>query len=264
MAASPLAMLIVSAVVLGGLATLVVVVAISVDSWQDITFDQTQLQKVNSSTFTVLSLSSTTQFYKVVETTPATATSNASVTESVMHSSTNGLWRTCDHLSDAEREAYKGLLNKTATTSHCFIFVMDYNEDSEILTTEAKQIARLHNSAASCYIVVLIDLTSAVVVGLVGIFQKQVASCMVTGVLYFMAALFGVFGLAMFHTKHYYETYECKSFDSFPKALCDSRQVEILYGVALAWIGVAFCLMACTLWLVFARALRVIMAKTML
>ena len=36
-------------------------------------------------------------------------------------------------------------------------------------------IAGLHNSAASCYIVVLIDLTSAIVVGLVGLAHKQVA-----------------------------------------------------------------------------------------
>ena len=77
-------------------------------------------------------------------------------------------------------------------------------------------------------------------------------------------ALFGVFGLAMFHTKHYYQTYECKSFDILPKKLCEARIVEILYAVPLAWMGVLLCLLACALWLVFARALRVIMAKTML
>ena len=73
-----------------------------------------------------------------------------------------------------------------------------------------------------------------------------------------------MFGLAMFHTKHYYETYECKSFDRLPDQLCDARIVDILYGVPLAWVGVFFCLCATILWLVFARALRVIMAKTML
>lgn len=68
----------------------------------------------------------------------------------------------------------------------------------------------------------------------------------------------------MFHTKHYYETYECKSFDELPKIVCEARIVEFLYAVPLAWVGVIFCLFASALWLVFARALRVIMAKTML
>jgi hypothetical protein len=79
-----------------------------------------------------------------------------------------------------------------------------------------------------------------------------------------VSALFGVFGLAMFHTKHYMQKYECKSFDFLPTQLCDVREVELLYGISLAWVGVVFCLLASGLWLVFARALRVIMAKTIL
>ncbi|GFR64746.1 hypothetical protein ElyMa_003639700, partial [Elysia marginata] len=51
--------------------------------------------------------------------------------------------------------------------------------------SEAKKC--LQNSAASCYIVVVIDLTSAAIVGIIGLANKQVASCMVTGVLYLMA-----------------------------------------------------------------------------
>ncbi|KAK7113638.1 uncharacterized protein [Littorina saxatilis] len=262
MAVSPLLVLVTSAVVAGGLATLVVVVSISVDSWQDLTFDDKALKTINSSSHVnIISLSPSTQFLRVIET---IGTGNVTVQESYVHSSTNGLWETCDHLSDKERNDYSHYLNGTITKKKCFIFVTDYNEDSPLLTTNAKQLARLHNSAASCYIVVLIDLTSAIVVGFIGIFHKQVASCMVTGVLYFMAALFSMFGLAMFHTKHYYQTYECKSFDKLPQALCPALHVEILYAVPLAWVGVFFCLFACTLWLVFARALRVIMAKTML
>ncbi|KAK7502491.1 hypothetical protein BaRGS_00006444, partial [Batillaria attramentaria] len=163
----------------------------------------------------------------------------------------------------AERALHLG---RTVTENQCFVFVTDYDEESDIMTNnnKGKQIARLHNSAASCYIVVIIDLCSAVVVGLIGILKKQVASCMVTGVLYCMAALFGVFGLAMFHTKHYYEQYECYSLDTLPDALCSARNVELLYAVPLAWVGVMLCVLACMLWLVFARALRVIMSKTML
>ncbi|ESO87435.1 hypothetical protein LOTGIDRAFT_127897, partial [Lottia gigantea] len=122
----------------------------------------------------------------------------------------------------------------------------------------------LQNSAASCYIVVIIDLISAAVVGLIGLIKKQVASCMVTGVLYCMAALFGIFGLSMFHAKDYYEKNFCYSLNEVPNAVCYARDVTLEWGLVVAWFGVVFCAIACTLWLIVARALRVIKAKTML
>ena len=45
----------------------------------------------------------------------------------------------------------------------------------------------MQNSAASCFIVSLIDLAAAAAVGTFAIIQKQVSACMVTGVLYCMA-----------------------------------------------------------------------------
>ena len=48
-------------------------------------------------------------------------------------------------------------------------------------------ISGMQNSAASCFIVSLIDLAAAAVVGTFAIIQKQVSACMVTGVLYCMA-----------------------------------------------------------------------------
>ena len=45
----------------------------------------------------------------------------------------------------------------------------------------------MQNSAASCFIVSLIDLAAAAGVGTFAIIQKQVSACMVTGVLYCMA-----------------------------------------------------------------------------
>ncbi|KAK7502488.1 hypothetical protein BaRGS_00006441 [Batillaria attramentaria] len=101
---SPLLLLVASAVLLGGLATLIVVVAISVDAWQEIDFDEAKLREINASTnINLESLSSTTQFYKVVLKIHG---SSANVTEEVywVHSSTNGLWRTCDHLTGKKRQ----------------------------------------------------------------------------------------------------------------------------------------------------------------
>lgn len=48
----------------------------------------------------------------------------------------------------------------------------------------------MQNSAASCFIVSLIDLAAAAIVGTFAIIQKQVSACMVTGVLYCMAGVY--------------------------------------------------------------------------
>ena len=47
MAASPLVVLVACAIVAGGLATLVVVIAIAVDSWQEIKFDDAKIGIIN-------------------------------------------------------------------------------------------------------------------------------------------------------------------------------------------------------------------------
>ena len=43
--------------------------------------------------------------------------------------------------SDEDRVRNDDLLPLSVTTSQCFIFVTDYDEDSTLLTTSAKQIA---------------------------------------------------------------------------------------------------------------------------
>ncbi len=48
-------------------------------------------------------------------------------------------------------------------------------------------ISGMQNSAASCFIVSIIDVAAAAIVGMFAVFQKQVSACMVTGVLYCMA-----------------------------------------------------------------------------
>ena len=78
------------------------------------------------------------------------------------------------------------------------------------------------------------------------------------------SALFSSFGLAMFHTKHYYQAYECTSLDVMPESLCNARQVSIMYAIPLAWLGVVLCFATSILWFVIARMMRVILTKTMI
>ena len=77
--------------------------------------------------------------------------------------------------------------------------------------------------------------------------------------------LFTVFGLVIFHVKHYYERYNCQNLYPIPPTVCAStRSVKVLWAVPIAWVGVVICLVASVLWLLLTRALRVIKAKTML
>lgn len=104
---SPLILLVASAVIVGGVATLVVIVAISVDSWQSIRFDNSIISRINNSDngVTILSVSSATQLYRVTVTGPPDSTTgNSSVARYIVHSSKNGLWRTCDDLSGTQFE----------------------------------------------------------------------------------------------------------------------------------------------------------------
>ena len=45
----------------------------------------------------------------------------------------------------------------------------------------------MQNNATSCTIVALLCLTAAIIMGGLGIWQKQVSACMVTGVMYIVA-----------------------------------------------------------------------------
>ncbi|XP_041364802.1 uncharacterized protein LOC121380105 [Gigantopelta aegis] len=262
MGASPLIILIVNAGVFGIFASLLIVISASVDSWQKYSFNEGTLKDINDSNPNVDIINvSDHLFYKVTET-KASKTSNATKVYYV-YPTYSGIWRLCDYLTNEERELTSK--KETGLTSNkCFVFVKDYDDNPAIFSKEAMQIARLQNSAASCYLVVLIDLIAAGVIGMIGIFRKQVASCMVTGVLYCMAALFGVFGLSMFHTKNYYEKYECYAMELLPQSVCPAREVTIEWAIPLAWVGVIFCALASVLWWIVARALRVILAKTML
>ena len=82
----------------------------------------------------------------------------------------------------------------------------------------------------------------------------------------FLSGLFSVFGLTIFHTKMYYEKYQCYSFDieRLPSIACDAREVSIGWAIPLSWVGVVICVIAFGLWIFVTRAFRVIKSKTMI
>lgn len=248
---SPLVILASLSVVVGILGSVFILLAISVDSWEEIDFS---VVEANSSTLQV---------------TPAASRSDVTVYEELgsgtyyfLYYQYGGPWKLCDLLTDAAR-AEMGTLGGEYR-DRCYNFVSEYDEESSTLQSDGRSIARLQNSGASCFIVCIIDLVAALGVGVISLINKHVTACMVTGVLYCMASLFTVFGLAIFHVKHHYELYYCQSLYPIPKSACDTRTVTILWAVPVAWVGVIICSVASILWLFLTRALRVIKAKTMI
>ncbi|CAG5133731.1 unnamed protein product [Candidula unifasciata] len=270
--ASPLLILFSTSVIAGFLATLLLVVAVSVDNWEHTSYDLHLLRSVNASCRTqahiecqVTQISDDPLMIRFDE----FGNNNSRNYSSLLLSTHGGLWRVCHDLTDKLISEHISAGGSNYNGQRCYTYVTDYDEESEQLTKETKQIARLQNSAASCFIVVLMDLCSAAVVGILGLIHKQVASCMIAGVLYltagrFFKSLFGVFGLSMFHTKDYYEKYKCYAIDEIPSKVCSSRTVTVGYAVPLAWAGIVMCILACFIWLFVSKVLRVLRAKTML
>ncbi|XP_069123515.1 uncharacterized protein [Argopecten irradians] len=256
---SPLIILVASAVITGAFGSLFILLAIAVDTWQEVYYDTSVFSPyTNDNTTSIhITLASSSSSYITYR----EEQSDGTWIPYYLYNTYSGVWRVCDTLSDAARSELAAL---GRTKNECYNFVSEYDEESSSLPENGKSIARLQNSAASCFIVSIIDLVAAAGVGVIALTQKQVAACMVTGVLYCMAGLFTVFGLAIFHTKHYYETYMCHALETIPSVACTARVVQINWASPLAWVGVVICVIATVLWLFLTRAIRVIKAKTML
>lgn len=268
---SPLVILVSCAVAVGVVGSLFIIISLSVDAWEDMSFDSSVLAPysvVNASEDYFVTLASSDSDYATLEKSERSIDANGTVTTSVkpyyLYSSYTGVWRICDTLSATARsrlEAARGMV-----VPECYTFVTEYDEEATNLPYWMKSIGRMQNSAASCFIVSLIDLAAAAGVGTFAIIQKQVSACMVTGVLYCMAGLFSIFGLTIFHTKMYYERYQCYSFDEdkLPSAACEARVVTLGWAIPMTWVGVVVCTVAFGLWIFVTRAFRVIKSKTMI
>ncbi|KAJ8318011.1 hypothetical protein KUTeg_003102, partial [Tegillarca granosa] len=224
---SPLIVLVASAIIVGLVGSLFILLAIGVDAWQEFTFD--------SSVFSAYTSNTTGTIYVTLPTQSNWYITFREFSENVwkttyLYSEYGGAWRLCDTMSDAARSELASVYQYKAK---CYNF--DYR-----------------TSAASCFIVSIIDLVAAAFVGVIALTYKQVAACMVTGVLYCMA----VFGLAIFHTKNYYEKELCHGLIELPALACSARNVTISWAVPCAWVGVVISAVASVLWLFLTRALR--------
>ncbi|KAL5018312.1 hypothetical protein ScPMuIL_004034 [Solemya velum] len=255
--ASPLIVLVACAVAVGLAGSIFIVIPLAIDNWEEYQYDSVALQQYTGNQSDVYEVVLPTEKNWYIKfTVKNTSTSH------FVYPEYSGVWKMCDEMSDDARSNLTFESGKLKNM--CYEFVTEYDEDNSDLTEKGEKIARMQNSAASCFIVSIIDLIAAAGVGVIAITQKQVAACLVTGVLYCMAGLFAVFGLTIFHVKTYYESYQCYSLRELHPVICEIRHLTIRWTVPVTWFGVVVCGVAFGLWIFLSRALRVIKAKTML
>ncbi|CAI9721096.1 XP_029635920.1uncharacterized protein LOC115211124 [Octopus vulgaris] len=222
--ANPLFLVSVTSVVLGGVASLFMMIPLGSNFWEYYSYDEQALNTYNNSHGNIFNvvLVNPNESAKIYRVDFKPDKNNRSHIPAYLFSQNSGLIRICS------------------------------------------QVSEMQTSAASCLIVSTIDLMTASALGIIAVFKKQVALVMVTGTLYMMAGIFGVFTLVITYTKRTYEIEDCFYFVTIPPQLCYTRQITYGYPITLMWIGVFFCVATCAIWIFLARALTVIKSKVMM
>ncbi|XP_076366158.1 uncharacterized protein LOC143255031 isoform X1 [Tachypleus tridentatus] len=120
-------------------------------------------------------------------------------------------------------------------------------------------LSRMRNLGMSCAMVSLILLGASAVVGSFGLVKRQISAVMVTGVMFFLAALFGLFTLAFMYFKRvkpegvYTSTIMDKG---LPITYLRTREFTMGWSASLGWGGVMLCIISSIFWLLLARVLR--------
>uniref|UniRef100_A0A336M2S7 CSON009461 protein n=1 Tax=Culicoides sonorensis TaxID=179676 RepID=A0A336M2S7_CULSO len=129
---------------------------------------------------------------------------------------------------------------------------------------------RMQNLSISCALVCLIILASAALVGAFGVCQRQLSAILVTGVMYFLAALFAVFTLTIIHFKRYKSHTVVETDYDIPidgivaargtakiaQSLLAARIFTTDWCLDLSWGGVVLCTLTSFLWIFLSKILR--------
>lgn len=117
---------------------------------------------------------------------------------------------------------------------------------------------KMRNLAMSCSIVSLILITSSFPVGGFGIFKRQLSAVMVTGVMFILAALFGIFTVCFMYFKRMVPegVLTGTGFDDVPSDYLRARRFSRQWSATLSWVGISLCLITSVFWLILARIMR--------
>ncbi|GBL97076.1 hypothetical protein AVEN_254118-1 [Araneus ventricosus] len=120
---------------------------------------------------------------------------------------------------------------------------------------------RMRNLAMSCAIVCLILLVSSAPLGILGLFKKQISTIMVTGVMYSLAAVFGIFNLVFMRFKRVKSDgfYTSTSLDKgIPEDYLKTRVFTVGWPLSLECAGLCICILASLFWLLLSKIFRFI------
>ncbi|GFQ73277.1 uncharacterized protein TNCT_281971 [Trichonephila clavata] len=118
---------------------------------------------------------------------------------------------------------------------------------------------RMRNLAMSCAMVCLILLSFSAPLGLLGLFKKQISTIMVTGVMYILAGVFGVFNLAFMQFKRVKPDgfYTSTILDlNLPEEYMKLRIFSVGWPPTAEWAGLILCLIGSLFWLLLAKIYR--------
>ncbi|KAF8793898.1 hypothetical protein HNY73_001930 [Argiope bruennichi] len=162
-----------------------------------------------------------------------------------------GVNNLCPNITDAAK-----ILTKK--DGYDFDNCISYLSTEKILSRDS-WLDRMRNLAMSCAMVCLILLAFSAPLGLLGLFKKQISTIMVTGVMYILAGVFGVFNLVFMHFKR------VKSDGFYTSTVLDHNLSEdymkhriftVGWPPTAEWAGLILCLLASLFWLLLAKIYR--------
>ncbi|XP_076309147.1 uncharacterized protein LOC143224761 isoform X1 [Tachypleus tridentatus] len=157
----------------------------------------------------------------------------------------------CTDISDEERTE---LLKDGFSPPVCLSYLTP-----EGLVFRNAWLVRMRNLAMSCAMVCLILLATCALVGSFGLIKRQLSAVMVTGVMFFLAALFGLFTLAFMYFKRVKPegVYTSTIIDKgIPVEYLRAREFTMGWSALLGWCGIILCAISSIFWLLLARVLR--------
>lgn len=118
---------------------------------------------------------------------------------------------------------------------------------------------RMRNLAMSCSLVSLILMGASAVVGGFGICKRQLSAVMVTGVMFILSAVFGVFTTCFMHFKRTGPRGVVTGTDfdlGLSSEYLRARRFSRDWSATVSCAGIALCLLTSVFWLILARIMR--------
>ncbi|XP_077526854.1 uncharacterized protein LOC144138445 [Haemaphysalis longicornis] len=170
-----------------------------------------------------------------------------------------GVHRMCATLDDDDL-AFLGRDAASSAPGRCISYYSSSEEErASSLVVRSPWLDKMRNLAMSCSLVSLILVGASALVGGFGICKRQLSAVMVTGVMFILAAVFGVFTSCFMYFKRTVPQGVLTGTDfdtSLPAEFLRCRRFARDWAASLSWVGIALCLLTSVFWLILARIMR--------